>query len=951
MAGVEAFTIMAILDAKDRISDVIKHVDETLDKFSATSARAAESAQTAGEAIDESLLQTASGADAMTVANANLSASQARLALATQELAGAERQLIAADEAAAQAARGDAVALSAQSDAAERLAAAQKMVRTATAEVSAAQATQAATADAAAASTTGGAVAAGRFSGAASAAGSALKTMGKGAIGVGIAAAAIGYESVKAATSFQTLLTRLVTSAGESKSNLDLVKKGILDISSSVGVSANEAAKGMYVVESAGYHGAAGIEVLRAATEGAAIEGADFGTVANAVTDVLKDYHWGADKASTATSALIKGVSYGKTNFQALASSMANVLPMASAYHVKLNDVVGVLSQMTAHGMTAARASFNIANAMRNLATPTGVMTTELQKFGLTAHDVQSHLDQHGLSGTLQWLSDTAKKGAGSVGQTYNEALKKLTGSATALQVALLTTGENAKDTNAAVKGIGEAMGDTSGHVEGFAQLQATMANKMDRAKASIHNAGIAIGSALLPAVSRIADVLARVVTPIAGWIEKHQKLTAIILGSLVALGALAAVIWLITAAVEVLISPVTLVVIGIAALVAGIIYAYKHFTAFRNVVNEVGSFLKTVFVDAWHIAGQVVQWFSTTVMPYVREAIQAVFAWFSAHKEDFKQAWDDVVHAVQGVAKWFDDNVLKWIQARIKDLTTWWSSHSKEITEVWNFICVAIQTYVKVAFDFVKGYLGVLLAAWKVAWGLIKDAVKLVWGAISDAITFAMHLIMNTIGVILDVITGHWGKAWKDLKKLAGDALSDAWKFIKDLGANAGHLLWDAGVNIIKGLIGGIKSMVGAAGNAISDVTSEIKNHLPWSPAKKGPLSGSGAPEIGGRNIVKLMAQGITQATPQIEAAMAHVTATIKARQNLTGSTNLGAAIAGGIGATPGAGGAGNVVYMTFDLRDSRVMSDRDMDTLVSKIGKQVATRILPAGGVRIRM
>lgn len=951
MAGVEAFTIMAILDAKDRISGVITHVDETLDRFAATSARAAESARVAGTAIDESLLQTASGVDAMVLANANLSASQARLALATEELAGAERQLIVADEAAARAAEGDAVALAAQAAASERLAAAQKLVRNTTADVAAAQATQAATADAAAVATGGGAVAASRFSGAASAAGTALKTMGKTAMIAGVAAAAVGYASLKAATSFETLITRLVTSAGESKSNLDIVKKGILEISTTVGVSANEAAKGMYTVESAGYHGAAGITVLRAATEGAAIEGADFATVANAVTDVLKDYHWGADKATAATSALVKGVSYGKTNFQNLASSMANVLPMASAYHIKLNDVVGVLSQMTAHGMTAARASFNIANAMRNLGTPTGIMITELKKFGLTARDVQDHLSQKGLAGTLQWLSDTAKKGAGAVGQTYNEALKRLTGSATALQVALLTTGENADGTNEAVAGIGKAMGDTSAHVEGFAELQATMANKMDRAKASIHNVGIAIGSALLPSVTKVAAVLVKIVTPIASWIEKHQKLTTIVLGSLVGLGALAAVIWLITTAVGLLISPVGLVVLAIAAVVAGAIYAYKHFAKFRDITKEVGSFLKTAFIASWHEAGKIVQWFSTDVMPKVKKAIEAVITWFQSHKEEFKKAWSDVIHAVQDLAKWFNDNVIKWMQARIKDFTDWWKDHSKEITQIWHFVLDYIKTAVKVTYDVIKGVLQLILIAWKVTWGFIKDAVVLIWNVIKNSITMAMHTIMNVIAVIMDILTGHWSKAWKDLKKLATDALNDAWKLIKDLGSNAGTLLWDAGKNIIKGLIDGINSMIGSVGNVMGDVTSMIKDHLPWSPAKRGPLSGSGAPEIGGRNIVKMMAQGISSGASHIDAAMSQITGTVKARQNLAGSNNFGAVIADGIAGTRGSTGSGTVVYMTFDLRNSSVMSDRDMDALVGKIGKQVATRILPAGGVRIRM
>lgn len=950
MAGVEAFTILAILDAKDRLSSVMTRVDETLNGFASSAERAAESARVAGTAIDESLLQTASGADALEVAEANLSATQARLALATQELAGAERELITANDLAARSAEGDAVAMSAQSAAAERLAAAQKMVRTTTAEVAAAQTTMAATTDASAAAAAGGAAATSRWRTAAVGAGTAFKTAGKFAMGAGLAAAAIGYESVKAAASFQTLITRLVTSAGESKSNLDVVRKGILDISSSVGVSANEVAKGMYTVESAGYHGAQGVEVLRAATEGAAIEGADFATVSNAVTDVLKDYHWGAGKATQATDALIKAVSYGKTNFQNLSGSMANVLPLASSLHIKLNDVTGILAEMTSHGMTAARASFNIANAMRSLATPTAVMTKEYAKFGLTAHDVQNSLSTRGLAGTMQWLSEIAKKGAPAVGQTYNEAMKKLMGTATGLQVALLSTGENAKDTNKAIKGIGDAMGDTSKHVEGFAELQDTFANKMDRAKASIHNAGIAIGSALLPAVTRIAGAVAKFLTPLAGWIEKHQKLTAIVLGSLVALGLLAAAITVVGTVIDVLFSWVGLIVIAIAALVVGIIYCYNHFKTFHKVVNDIASFLGSVFVGAWKVAGDIVNWFSKNVMPYVKAAIEAVISWFSAHKDDFVKAWDTLVKAVKDLAKWFDENVLKWIKARIKDLTDWWHSHSKEITQVWHFVFEFIKTEAKVAFDLIKGWLGVLYNVWKVVWGLIKDAVKLVWDLIKNIITGAMHLIMNTIGVILDIITGHWGKAWKDLKKLASDALHDAWRIIKNLGSDAGTLLWDAGKNIIKGLIGGIKSMVGAVGGAISDVVSEVKNHLPWSPAKKGPLSGSGAPEIGGRNIVKLMAQGIAQATPQIEAAMAHVTSTIKAKQALTGSTNLGATLAAGITGGGRAAG-GTAVYMTFDLRDSRVMSDRDMDNLVNKIGKQVATRILPAGGVRIRM
>ena len=55
------------------------------------------------------------------------------------------------------------------------------------------------------------------------------------------------------------------------------------------------------------------------------------------------------------------------------------------------------------------------------------------------------------------------------------------------------------------------------------------------------------------------------------------------------------------------------------------------------------------------------------------------------------------------------------------------------------------------------------------------------------------------------------------------------------------GSLLFNAGEKVVQGLINGIKSMIGDVGCAIGSVVSEIKNFLPFSPAKKGPLSGSG--------------------------------------------------------------------------------------------------------------
>src|SRR5690348_1221802 len=75
------------------------------------------------------------------------------------------------------------------------------------------------------------------------------------AAGIGIAGA-----SVAMAADFQESMTQLVTGAGESKANLQAVSDGILGIARDTGTSTSQLAQGMYMVESAGYHGAAGLD-------------------------------------------------------------------------------------------------------------------------------------------------------------------------------------------------------------------------------------------------------------------------------------------------------------------------------------------------------------------------------------------------------------------------------------------------------------------------------------------------------------------------------------------------------------------------------------------------------------------------------------------------------------------------------------------------------------------
>lgn len=239
----------------------------------------------------------------------------------------------------------------------------------------------------------------------------AVGALASGAIAVGIGV--IATKSVEAAAGFQQMTTTLVTSAGESASQIDKVRQGILQIGDATGTSNEQLSKGMYQIESAGFHGADGLNILKAAAQGAKAENADLEKVSDAVTSTLRDYHLPASDAADVTSKLVTAVANGKSTFEGFTGALHSVLPVASAAHVSMNDVLGSLAAMTVHGMSADQAAQNLAHSINKMQSPTSAMTGELAQLGIKSSDLSDMLGTKGISGTLGVISNaiTSKMG------------------------------------------------------------------------------------------------------------------------------------------------------------------------------------------------------------------------------------------------------------------------------------------------------------------------------------------------------------------------------------------------------------------------------------------------------------------------------------------------------------------------------------------------------------
>jgi hypothetical protein len=90
------------------------------------------------------------------------------------------------------------------------------------------------------------------------------------------------------------------------------------------------------------------------------------------------------------------------------------------------------------------------------------------------------------------------------------------------------------------------------------------------------------------------------------------------------------------------------------------------------------------------------------------------------------------------------------------------------------------------------------------------------------------------------------------------------------------GQRMLNAGRNIIQGLINGIKEKLGALWNAMKEAMNIVAGFLPGSPAKEGPLSGSGYSLRRGQRMMQDFMTGIGSEIPALRTASAEATSNV---------------------------------------------------------------------------
>ena len=764
------------------------------------------------------------------------------------------------------------------------------------------------------------------------------------AIGMGV----LAYKSVEMAANFETAIVKLHTTAGESSANLKMVGDGLLDMAGKVGFSAIELAKGMYMVESGGFHGAAGLAVMEAAAKGARVEGADLTDTTKAVVSAMVDYKGAGYSAADVTNVLTAATGRGMLTFQDMSAALPNVGAAASTAGISLGELTSAIATMTQHGTDASKAGTYLRQMIGQLEAPTAKARAAMKGLGIDANQLGLDLSKHGLAGSIEEIQkaitthlqpsglvavDTFKKTLGST-QDFNNMLGKLppnmrtsfgaladmTGGVKSLQAFLQLGGTNLqtfKDNTAAVNAT---IHKGSNEIGGYADQQKTMNGQLADAKAAMGALAIKLGQDLLPyATAFLVWVKEGIV-----WMEQHKTIVeavAMVIGGVLVAALIAAGVAFVAATWEII-----LVVAAIALVVAAIVFLVTHWhqiwgaivTFLEQVMDRIKSAISTAwnailtfFVGIWNRITATVSsvWnaivsFLAGVWAKITSAVST--AWNAIHDTTarvfgaigaFFGKWWPLLLAIFApaifalMALWAHfhtqiTNVATTVWNAIKSfLGAVWSGISAIAQASWALIQQYIVTPIQAVWSWMQGVWSAIRGFLSSTWSGIAGQASSQWTTIANAITTAFGFVKAGISAVLSWIKDTIMGALRALVSALGDV---------------GSWFVQVGRDIVGGIISGIGGAAGSlfgslkdlAGGALQAAQHAITAH---SPSRKF------ADEVG-QWIPKGIAAGVNEHAYAAHDAVRNLAA------GLTSSAQLGA-LSGVGGASSAVGSNGSTV------------------------------------------
>lgn len=358
--------------------------------------------------------------------------------------------------------------------------------------------------------------------------------------------------------------------------------------------------------------------------------------------------------------------------------------------------------------------------------------------------------------------------------------------------------------------------------------IQETEPERFERLKQRIHNVTESIGNSLLPTVNDLMSKGEGVLTKVGSWIEKNQELVKVIMLIVLAVGGFLAVGGTLIALISGVGLVVTKTVSAFKILKGGFALARGALTP---LISSVWSFTAALLANpvTWVVIG-IVALIAALVLLYnkcewFRNAVNSVINFFKETLTAVGSVAKSVFEGIGNVIGSVMDAAKATVSEKLSNIKTAYEEHGGGISGVAAAAMEAVKGWYTAGYTFIDNLTGGKLSEIR---GKFSTAMSNIVQGISQKFTDARTAFSNGLNNIKNAVSG-----------------AVTWFF-------------ESGKRIVSTFANGIKSAFSSAVEAVKGGLQKIRNLLPFSDAKEGPLS---TLTLSGQRTMTTYAHGLTLA------------------------------------------------------------------------------------------
>lgn len=447
-------------------------------------------------------------------------------------------------------------------------------------------------------------------------------------VAAGVLAAGIGL-AVNAAIDFEKRVSAIGAVSGATADQMELLRKKALQLGQDTAFSASEAALAMEELVKSGLsvedvlNGAADATVALAAAGEVSLPEA-----AKIASNAMNQFQLAAQDLPHIADLIAGAANASAIDVSEFGLAMSQAGAVANLVGLSFDDLATAIALLGNAGVKGSDAGTSLKTMLQNLQPTTTKQIELFKELGImTENGTNRFFDQQGHVKSLADIAGILNVALKDMtDQQKSMALETIFGSDAIRAAAVLT--------QAGADGFNElagAMDKVKAADVAKARLD-NVAGSIEQLKGSLETAAIMFGTALLPVIRKVTDIITFLVNKFSALDERWQKLIAfgavavtVLLGVVAAIATLGAIVAGVAASLAAL--KIAAIIVGViaavAALAVGIKLLYDRSQAFRDLLGTIGQYFKAAFGFVMSIITPIFHFIKDVAIPAVQEMAQ----------------------------------------------------------------------------------------------------------------------------------------------------------------------------------------------------------------------------------------------------------------------------------------------------------------------------------------